>query len=193
MQMKPYCGKGVSLVELMVGLAIMALLMSLAQPSFSEWMGDLRIRTTAEAMQNGLQFAQSQAVSRNTQVRFSLTDTLASGCVRSVQGQNWVVSLDDPERACHSEPSEEAAPRILQVRPAIGAAQLSTEASADELVFNGLGRPDGALSIDVRPLAGRCRADGGSARCLRIMVSTVGEIRSCDPSLGALGGDSRRC
>ena len=49
--------RGFSLVELMVTVAVLSLLMTLAVPSFNEWIQNGRIRTAAESIQNGLQVA----------------------------------------------------------------------------------------------------------------------------------------
>ena len=116
--------RGVTLVEMIVVMAIVAMLVMMAAPSLSRWVINARIRTTAEAMESGLQLAKSEAVARNTRVRFQLTSTLDNSCVASVNGANWVVNLDpnaDPtevEGACDSAPSDADAPFILQTRPA---------------------------------------------------------------------------
>ena len=63
---------GFSLVELMVTVAVLSLLMTLAVPSFAEWIQNSRIRTAAESIQNGLQVARAEAVRRNARVEFAL-------------------------------------------------------------------------------------------------------------------------
>ena len=44
--------RGFSLVELMVTVAVLSLLMTLAVPSFNEWIQNGRIRTAAESIQS---------------------------------------------------------------------------------------------------------------------------------------------
>ncbi len=53
---------GFSLLELMVVVAIIALLAVLAIPNFLEWMQNSKTRTVADSMQNGLRFAQEEAI-----------------------------------------------------------------------------------------------------------------------------------
>lgn len=70
---------GFSLVELMIGLAIAALLVVLAMPSYSVWIADSQIRNAAESIASGLRFAQSQAVARNSTIEFILDPTVGTG------------------------------------------------------------------------------------------------------------------
>ncbi|WP_287655570.1 GspH/FimT family pseudopilin, partial [Accumulibacter sp.] len=82
--MKP--GRGFSLVELLVGMAILGVLLAIAMPAFSNWLRNARVRTAAESVQNGLQLARAEAVRRNTSVRFQLVTTLDESCVSDPAG-----------------------------------------------------------------------------------------------------------
>jgi type IV fimbrial biogenesis protein FimT len=187
---KPQALRGMTLIELMVGIAIVAILFTLAAPSFSTWIQGTHIRTAAEAIQNGLMLTRAEAVQRNTQVRFQLTDTLDDSCALSTTGTNWVLSLDDPSGACASAPSNTSAPRIIQTRAgAEGSKNAIGAAGQSVIVFNGLGRvtpvPAGNINIDIsNPIGGACAADvtPGPMRCLRVEVSTLGQVRMCDPA-----------
>lgn len=107
--------KGFSLVELIVVLAIIAILMGLAAPSFDTWITNSKIRATAESLQNGLRKAQQMAATRNGSVQFYLTNQIAgqgvfcekltgkitAGDVEmlSKDGSFWTIcSLEDHER-----------------------------------------------------------------------------------------------
>ena len=48
---------GLTLPELLIGIAILGILASVGLPSFQSWMVDTKIRTAAESIQNGLQRA----------------------------------------------------------------------------------------------------------------------------------------
>ena len=190
--------RGMSLIELLIGLVIMGILLSLAAPSYMAWIQNTKIRTTAEGMLSGLQLARAEAVRRNTQIRFTLTDTLTGACVASVSGTNWVVSFDDPTALCNSAPMVDdptvdigavAAPRMIQNRPSTdGSTGVTVAAAQSSITFNGLGRivPATANTFDFSiPAAGACATVGGGGgpmRCMRIQVSTGGQIRLCDPA-----------
>ena len=45
--------RGFSMIELMVGLVILAMLMALGAPSFNNWILNSQIRNAAEELQNG--------------------------------------------------------------------------------------------------------------------------------------------
>ena len=70
---------GFSLVELLIGLAIAALLMVLAMPSYTLWVADAQIRNTVESIADGMRYAQSQAVARNSTMEFVLDSTTGTG------------------------------------------------------------------------------------------------------------------
>jgi len=189
--------RGFSLIELLVGIVILGVLMAMAVPRFSDWLRNARIRTSAEAIQNGLQLARAEAVRRNATVRFQLVNTIDDTCALDTAGPHWVVSMDNPAGQCASAPSDTAAPRIIQVRNrAEGSVQTLVAAGQSAFVFNGLGRltpvPAGNVAIDVSSTTGgTCVASGGSVRCLRLVVSVGGQIRMCDPALPA--GDAQAC
>ncbi len=183
---------GATLIELMIGMVILGILIALGLPSFTTWLQSSQIRTSAEAIQNGLSLARAEAVNRNATVRFQLTSSMDSTCTLSTSGANWVVSLDDPEGLCNSAPFTGAAdvataPRIIQTRPSSeGTPNAVVAASQNTIMFSGIGRvspvPAGNITINVtNPTGGTCAAAAGNMRCLRVVVSPGGQVRMCDP------------
>jgi type IV fimbrial biogenesis protein FimT len=65
--------RGFTLVELMIGLAIIAILMLLAMPTLSTMRGNARIRNTAESIAHGMKLAQVEAIKRNRNVELQIT------------------------------------------------------------------------------------------------------------------------
>jgi type IV fimbrial biogenesis protein FimT len=186
---------GFSLIELIVTLALSAILLGLAAPSFSTWLQNSRIRLTADSIVDGLQYAKSEATARNTAVRFQLTSTADAGCAISTSGTSWVVHMVDPASLtdevsthCADALSDTVEPRLLQTRTAKdGSGSSVVAATQSALTFNGLGRlvpaPPQPVEIEVSNTgAGGCLGD---LTCLRVVISPTGQIRMCNPRLPA--------
>ncbi len=201
--------RGFSLIELLIAVAIAGVLLATGASSFRTWIGNMRIRTTAESIQNGLQLARGEAVRRNAQILFSLTNSLAAGCAliaaNTATASSWVVSFDALGGACDALPLNEAfpvsdavnnpPPRIIQTRGgAESSARVLVTTNQTSLSFNGLGRvvpvPANPIVIAVtNPTAGDCT----QMRCLNVAVSRGGKVRMCDPALPVGGTDPQRC
>ena len=170
-----------------------------------------QVRTAAESAAAGLQFARNEAIRRNATVRFQLTSDLTNACTLSSSGTSWVVSLATPAGACATAPVDPsdtapANPAILQTRSGAegttkatiaGLDGAATPAAASTVTFNGVGRLAGGTAnlstLNFAHVTDACQhaATPGPIRCLRIMVSTGGTIKMCDPSVAAT--DSRFC
>jgi type IV fimbrial biogenesis protein FimT len=194
--------RGFTMVELMIGIVLLAIVLAMGGPSFATWMQNTQIRNMSEAIQNGIHLARAEAVRRNAQVRFQLVDSLTSSCALSTSGPNWIVSMDSAVGDCAStnmaDASAPAAPRVVQSRSASdGSPSAVVAASQSTIVFNGLGRPAPTpvadITIDIsNPNGGACLSASGPMRCLRIVVGAGGQIRMCDPR-ASFNGTSEGC
>lgn len=194
--------RGLSLVEIAIGLAIVSMLMTMAVPSFTDWIRNAHIRATAESIQHGLIQARAESVRRNLSVRFQLTDTLDANCQLSTSGKNWVMNLgtaNTPAGACDATPSSTTAPMVIQAVVASNNQNVTVNASQAVVGFDGLGRQIaltnpttglGGMTIDIASSQGTCLSDGGTVRCLRITVSPAGQTRMCDPSMSGAAATS---
>jgi type IV fimbrial biogenesis protein FimT len=193
--------RGVTLIELMIGLAIVAMLIGMGLPSLGAWLANSRVRTTAESLQSGLAMARSEAMRRNQNVEFLVTnDTIDLGTVPTVvpaaDGMHWLVRFMDPAVATYSMVDSragwEGAGRAEGQAPAVLVA-----ASEPLIVFRPMGGTSlGAMAtFDVsNPSAGACHttATPSPVRCLRVQVSVSGLVRLCDPSVTD-AADTRGC
>ena len=181
--------RGFTLIEMMIGITLLAILMALAVPNFSRWIRNLEIRGTAEAVLSGLTLARTEAVKKNTVVYFQLIDTIDEDCELNPSGPHWVVSLGEAAGRCNVAPSDTESPRIVQIHDGNqgGGNRARITAGQSLFTFNGLGRltstAAGILVSDADGEEGCVSADGGKARCLRIEVNAGGVIRMCDPAL----------
>lgn len=196
---RAHASRGFSVVELVIALSIGGLLLLAGLPSFQTWLQNAQIRNAAESIQNGIQRARIEAVRSNQNVRFTLVSLgdarrMDASCAASSAGRSWVVSLDAPDGECGDAPSATAAPRIIETHAAgdghLGAvveARAADGTAASSLVFNGFGRLAGASPIATVALSGT----GDDHRALRIVVSSAGAVRLCDPAVEA--DDLRSC
>lgn len=187
--------RGVSLIETMIGLVIASLLLAVGVPSFSTFMQNTHIRNAAEAVQNGLSLARTEAVQRNTNVRFTLgtASSWTVGCVTAVADLDADGAADCPatiQARAAAEGSAHAAVNLSEVVASTNTAAASPVVTS-EISFNGLGKvralPAGnnAVINISNPTGGTCAAAGGTMRCLRVVVSAGGQVRMCDPKLSA--------
>lgn len=190
--------RGVTLIEMMIALTITALLLTMGLPAFREFLQNTQIKNAAETTLGGITLARAEALRRNSLVRFQLVSNLTGGCATSASSLNWVVSLADPTGKCADTPLTAPA-QIIQVKSAReGYPNVNVTTSGGAvIVFNGLGRVTGAgiTQIDFANSAGTCQhvdATNGTMRCLRIMVSTGGQAKLCDPKVSD-ATDPRRC
>ena len=165
--------QGFSLIELLVGIVIIAILASVGAPSLMTWIQNSQLRTASETILNGLQLARAEAVQRNTNVLFSLNGV-------SNIDSSWTVCLPDP-----LNPGTCSATTIQSRNGTEGTTYANINADVQTVGFNGLGRATNAMKIHVTPPVGgsTCQALGGPMRCLDIVVASPGgQILMCNPA-----------
>ena len=190
---------GVTLIELIIGIAIVSILLMMGVPSFNSWIQNTQNRTAAESVLNGLQLARAEAVRRNTVVRFELTDdtglvawtvgcvTVTATCPASIQSR-LAAEGGGNARAGVSTAAIPSPTPSTQFNTAIAA---GTNLSAG-VSFNGMGRvPTANIGTDITrvDISNAVTAD---ARRFVVIVGTGGQIRMCDPAL-ALATNPQGC
>lgn len=201
-QLKP---SGFTLVELVITMAVLATILAVVVPSAGTWLDNTRIRNAADSLQTGLQTARSEAIRRNENVSLWLVSLASPGildnsCTLSGSSGSWVVSVTSPASGCANPPSNSTAPRIVTARPigdsgglvSVSALQSDGTTAGTTVTFNGFGRvtntSDAIRRIDI----------GGPKtntdyRKLRLVVSSSGSVRMCDPQLPSDSQDPRKC
>lgn len=74
--MKPLKQRGVTLIELMLGIALLGIIATLALPSFTAFLDRSRLQGAVQALDADLQWARSEAVKRNAVIRVEFTPGL---------------------------------------------------------------------------------------------------------------------
>lgn len=194
--------KGFTLIELMIGLVILAILLSAGLPSFTQWIQNTHTRTGAESILNGLQLARSEAITRNANVRFTVTSTGGQvdwqvGCVIPVADFNADQVADCPADIRSRSAAEGAGnARIGASNGAIGAIGTAIASGTGlssgntGVTFNFLGRV-AALNADFTRLDVTNSASA-NARRMVILIGAGGTIRMCDPAV-ALADNPQGC
>jgi type IV fimbrial biogenesis protein FimT len=199
--------RGVSLIELMVGITIVGILSMLAAPSFNIWIQNQQIRAGAESILNGIQLARSSAVNGNGQTRFVLCGLPASSWEVLAASATAVApnAATSPSPACGVGSLAGVAPAPTEIRvqersslEGSKSAQVAVNTgligvtTINTVTFNGLGRvnlnADGSVpitQIDVSTPTGD--------RPLRIKVLSGGNTKMCDPSPLLAANDPRHC
>jgi type IV fimbrial biogenesis protein FimT len=174
---------GFTLIELAVTITILALLAALATPAFSTWIANSKVRTVANALQDGLRTAQTEATRRSRQVEFALTDDTnpSDGYTAKSNGKYWAINTvtltDSGETATFVEAG---------VLTASGANVTITGPVG--ICFNSFGR----LVTNASPgvTSASCTAGDstykveltGADRPLHVQVKLGGQVRMCDPA-----------
>lgn len=194
-----YAGRGFTIIELVITLALFGVLLGLGIPAFTTFIQNAQIRNAAENAMTGINLAKAEAVRRNTTVRFQLVTNLTSGCALSQSSGTWIVSLDSAAALCDVAPSETTTPRTIRKQSAEdGSPKVAVSATgSSSIVFNGMGRVvgTGISQIDINHTTLTCEhvdSVNGTARCLRILISTGGLAKMCDPKM-AITTDPRYC
>lgn len=181
--------RGFSLVELMVTISLLALLLGLAAPAFGTWTRNAQVRTVSDSLQNGLRYAQAEAVRRNRQVAFFRTDSkdCTATATSSATGPHWAIRTvplvaGEPAEAVQCGVLNDVAPSVTITGPRV-------------LCFNSAGR----LAANPNNVVGGqpCEAPAlqrtyvvaaaGAERTLNVTVALGGQVRMC--LVGSTGTD----
>lgn len=197
--------RGFTILELMIGVALLGLLMMLAFPTFTTMMNNARLRAATESILSGLQAARAEALKRNQTAEFMLMaevpdDDTYTTFNANTTGPHWAVRMLDtaglPVAFVEARSGLEGSGKsdVADLFARINAASLP---AAGSIRFDALGRTNvGTVNatFDVQPSdPSLCRANGGDMRCLRVVVTPGGRVRMCDPSVPAAANETRSC
>lgn len=197
--------RGFTIVEVMVAMAVLALVLLASAPSIANWLDNSRIRKTAQSLQTGIETARNEAVRRNENVAFwlvNLTDpsTLNDGCTLSSNSPSWVVSVVAPTGHCGSPSSTTSSPMLVKGYAAgqdgahvtIAAVQDDGSTAGNNITFNGFGRPVAGAANAISRIDITGTSSSVAYRDLRLTISTAGQVRICDTRVTD-SNDPRKC
>lgn len=180
--------RGLTLIELMVVIAVMAVLVTLVAPSFKRMIDVQRVRSVNAALVTDLQFARSEAASRNRSVfiKFDNTSTTMS-CyvVLEGPGPSHCDCKRPPGTACNG-PAEIKEIRTVQVERSLGLA-VAIPSTQTQLTM-GFDPATGRLLIAPLDVAQESPVDflidvsHPSAGAMRTSVAPTGRPSVCSPA-----------
>lgn len=192
-----------SLIELMVVVAIAAIIIGLAAPSFTDYIVTQRLRSVHAQLATDLQFARSEAVSRGAfvSVRYQFTTgpTGASCYViftRPDPADSTPVSCDclaAPGARCASSPTDTSEVRTVTVPNSLQVNLRVASGQPDTLTFDPRtgGLKFTPLDVAILSVTGFViDTSADTTRSLRAVVNGSGRANLCTPTGSSLGGQA---
>lgn len=172
----PFNQRGVTLIEILISLSIIALLVTLALPQYTAWIQSTQIRTVAEAVQSGLQFARLEAIKRNERVQI----------VYDADYHAWTIQLSANQTVLRRDEGLTQFDSVTVTPDVAGANMVS---------FSGLGRISPPIVGETAPFTQLAIDNSAQAPAqsqdLNVTISPSGSVRLCNPNKSA--PDPRAC
>ena len=195
--------RGVSLIELMIGLALLAFILMMGVPAFGSFLQNQKLREAATTTAAEASYARAEAIRLNSTVELVLTEDephagTFAGVAPSTSGRNLLV-----RGFVYNPTTGQPDMRMLDVKlQREGSGQTDPDApgvrmaSTTGLVtFTPLGGTTLAADETIQitnTAGGECKSAGGTMRCLNVVITRGGQIRLCDPTV-TTAGDTRAC
>lgn len=189
--------RGLTLIELIVTITLLAILVTLSIPSFTGWIRNSQIRTVAESLQTGVRTAQAESVRRNRQVVMWFTNgNPSAGGTPIAGGKNWGLQTV----AQFGETAEYiTGGKFADIASSVA---IDNDMTANAICFNSSGRlvanaspgiASAACPVPASPATAasfNITLTGADSRPLRVIVQLGGQLRMCDPNRPPLSSNS---
>lgn len=174
--------RGFTAIELLVTVAILAILATLAAPSFTPLIERWRVRQVSESLQSTLYFARSEAIKRGGGVHIEKLANNTNGCTTASGNKDWGCGW----QVCTGSPC--TATNVLQRYDTPAKVQVERTSAGNRITFNRWGTLDGAfLGFDLTPQGKSCpdpsslgvrMSSGGRVRTIPLDQATCGQDES---------------
>lgn len=150
--------KGITLLELLITLSVMSILLSLAAPSFSNLIAEVRLASVADDLYSSLQLARTEAVKRAIKVEICPSDDGVKCLVGSDWNSGWMVWYATGGGGIE----------VLRVKASLSAG-VQINSSVAEVEFESAGQASGEAVIQVSIV-------GDTAPSRRICLLPSGQV-----------------
>lgn len=114
----PRHARGVTLIEALVTVAILAIMLGIAAPALQGFVAGNRLRSTALELRSALQYARAEAIRNNARVTVCKANTTATNCDNAGAWTNgWIVFVDRTPGSAPAVNTGSPADTILRVQP----------------------------------------------------------------------------
>ncbi len=165
--------KGLTLIELLVAIAVLAILISQAGPALAHLLDNARLLAAAHRLTADLQLARSEALQRGIDVSLIFRDDADPWCYGFTITQACDCAPATGHSDCTLETADGARIRVTDAatfpRIQLAAVNFSNDL---RVTFNAARGTAGA---------GHVTLESGTGRRLQLVVSTLGRIRLCVP------------
>ena len=164
---------GFTLIELLVTVSVVAILASVAAPSFREMIGKARLKGAASEFYTTLQYARSEAVQRNAEVQVGLDTVSTPWC--------YMVTTGFGTCTCSTGTCTSSAV-ILKRTFGSDFPGVSVSTTAYKIAFEPVQGVLGSTSN-----AGDITFTGINSLQVKNQLNLLGRVRLCNPSGSSLG------
>lgn len=157
---------GVTLLEMLIVVAMIAILVSVGLPGFMDTLGRMSTNAAARSLNSAFSLARSEAVKRRLDISICAS-TSGTDCSAGSWSSGWIVFIDANEDANGDTGSVDAGDTVIQVFEPLG--DMVTTATTDLLQYNsrGFGRNSSTETFKICPEDN----NADNARAVEVMVS----------------------
>jgi type IV fimbrial biogenesis protein FimT len=166
---------GFTLFELMMGIAIMGILVSLAVPSFQDYGRNTRVVAVQNDLITAFNYARSEAIRRSATVTVCATSTFTTCGAAAAWSTGWFAFRDT-----NGDGSRQVAEEILQLWRSAGDAEvtfLTAGTNPQRVTFTATGLVTPATGIKTYVVYSNA-CESGVARARRVQINGIGSIRN---------------
>jgi prepilin-type N-terminal cleavage/methylation domain-containing protein len=141
--------RGFTVLELMIGVGVAAILAVVAAPSLRDFTNETRLRSMSSQLVSDLNFARLEAIKRNARVLVCAKDAAANTCATATNWQNgWLVCYDaDSDDACDATIATD--PNPMKIAGALNAT-LQLTSTSTFIRFNPVGTANSAAVLTLK-------------------------------------------
>lgn len=182
MHSSPLASRGFSLIELMVVVAVLAILATIAAPNMADLIDRQRVVGAAEDIRGLLSLGRSEAIKQSTTVRASIV----SGTGAYV-GLSHGDTCDDNAADCTISLAGVPVAKVVALSAYPGVTLAQTDGAPDSIIFTSRGVP---ATLDDSTTISLTSARGST---LNVVVNPIGRVSICAPDTGKNAGAYASC